>query len=666
MQSNGKVSWGIFVSVLIALIFCFRGAQAAGGVVINELMWDSTEYVELLNSGSAEVSLSGWSLTRQQSGGEEKTIVTFSDDNIIGAGGYYLVEKKEEATTIAAQKIVSGLTLVNTGELVKLKDSTGGVIDSANRLGSWYAGKDTTDGESMERSGVDLDGTAEDSWHTSIGSVGGRVGTPGQVNTVKLVNQAPQAVLSIAGDEVAVNEAVIFSAEDSTDGDGDVLMYQWDFGDGATGTGSTATHAYTNAGTKTVTLTVSDGELDNTATGQVTVATPVYSSEVLINEFLPDPIGSDTTSEFIELFNEGNVLVDLGSWKLDDADGGSSPYTFPTGTIIPAGGYLAFTRVVTKIALNNDGDSVRLLDPAGSVKSFTSYPDSSEGQSWNRGDADAFAESTTTTSGTQNVITLPPAETEADEGKVSPTPKPKSPSKTSISGKVAGTSMKKISLKDIRKEEEGIQVTVEGVISAPPGLLGKGILYLAGSGVQVYFSEEDFPDFVLGDTVKVTGEIGSYLGETRLKLASAADVTKMKTGEAPLPHAVETGEIGEDLEGFLVVVIGKVTETAGDTFYVDDGSDEVKVFIKESTGIEKPKMKKGDTVTIIGVVSQTTTGYRILPRFQEDVRLGVVAGLKTFPKTGSLQQNNYLSEAIVVALTALWLPVLLRRGSLAA
>lgn len=669
MRPSSKVSWGISVSALIALTFCFSETRAAGGVVINEVMWDSTEYVELFNPGDSEVSLADWTLTRQQSGGEEKTSVTFASEDVISAAGYFLLEKKEEATTVAANKIASGLTLVNTGELVRLKDSGGNVVDSANRFGAWYAGKDTTEGEAMERGDSTSDGAQEDSWHTSLSSIGGRVGTPGEINSVVPENEAPVVALSVIGDEVAINEVVSFSAEDSADPNGDSLTYQWDFGDGATGSGSTTSHVYTIAGAKTVTLTVNDGELTDTASVTMIISTPSYSSNVVVNEFLPDPVGSDTTAEFIELWNTGGELVDLGAWKLDDADGGSSAYVIPVGTTIPAGGYLLLTRFVTKIALNNAGDSVRLLDPAGSVKTSTSYADSSEGQSWNRTDAGTYEQSTTVTSGMPNIITKPPVEKEADEGKATPTPTPKSTPKPSTGGKVAGASVKAVALKDIRKEAEGTVVTVEGVVSAPPGVLGKGVLYLAGSGVQVYFSEEDFPDFALGDTVKVTGEIGSYLGETRLKLAAATDATKTKTAEAPLPHEVKTGEVGEDLEGFLVVVIGKVVETSGDTFYVDDGSGQVKVFIKESTGIEKPKMKKGDTVTIIGVVSQTTTGYRILPRFQEDVHLGAVLGLKTFPKTGLRQYGPQAGQnliALFLALAALGLPLARQRGSVAA
>lgn len=64
-------------------------------------------------------------------------------------------------------------------------------------------------------------------------------------------------------------------ASGSTDPDGTVDSYAWDFGDGSTGTGATTSHAYTDPGTYTVTLTVTDNS-GRTGTGarQVTVDRP--------------------------------------------------------------------------------------------------------------------------------------------------------------------------------------------------------------------------------------------------------------------------------------------------------------------------------------------------------------------------------------------------------
>ena len=50
------------------------------------------------------------------------------------------------------------------------------------------------------------------------------------------------------------------TAPDSSDPDGSVVSYAWDFGDGGTATGATASHDFVTSGTRNVTLTVTDDE----------------------------------------------------------------------------------------------------------------------------------------------------------------------------------------------------------------------------------------------------------------------------------------------------------------------------------------------------------------------------------------------------------------------
>ena len=66
-----------------------------------------------------------------------------------------------------------------------------------------------------------------------------------------------------------------FDAGGSSDPDGTIASYAWDFGDGSTGTGATATHTYAAAGTYTVMLTVTDDKgAGGTATRTVAVTQP--------------------------------------------------------------------------------------------------------------------------------------------------------------------------------------------------------------------------------------------------------------------------------------------------------------------------------------------------------------------------------------------------------
>jgi PKD repeat protein len=68
-----------------------------------------------------------------------------------------------------------------------------------------------------------------------------------------------------------VGEIVTFNGSSSSDPDGNVLTYLWDFGDGQTGSGVNAMHTYNKAGQYAVSLTVSDGQYSDTAYAQVVV-----------------------------------------------------------------------------------------------------------------------------------------------------------------------------------------------------------------------------------------------------------------------------------------------------------------------------------------------------------------------------------------------------------
>ena len=66
-----------------------------------------------------------------------------------------------------------------------------------------------------------------------------------------------------------------FNASASSDSDGTIAGYAWNFGDGNTGTGATSSHTYTSAGSFTVSLTVTDdGGATATTTRNVTTTAP--------------------------------------------------------------------------------------------------------------------------------------------------------------------------------------------------------------------------------------------------------------------------------------------------------------------------------------------------------------------------------------------------------
>jgi len=90
--------------------------------------------------------------------------------------------------------------------------------------------------------------------------------------TINDINEAPIAVpggpyTAVVGGEIT------FDGSGSSDSDGQIVEYTWDFGDGSAGSEVNPTHAYTEAGEYTAALTVEDdkGALSVEATAAVTV-----------------------------------------------------------------------------------------------------------------------------------------------------------------------------------------------------------------------------------------------------------------------------------------------------------------------------------------------------------------------------------------------------------
>lgn len=101
-----------------------------------------------------------------------------------------------------------------------------------------------------------------------------------------------------------------------------------------------------------------------------------------LTELLPDPAKplTDSNNEFIELYNPNDSSVNLKGWTIEDAS--HKAYTFPNA-VIEARGYLAVYSRQSKIGLNNNGDVVSLLNPAGQeIDKSLNYGKAKTGLSW--------------------------------------------------------------------------------------------------------------------------------------------------------------------------------------------------------------------------------------------------------------------------------------------
>ncbi|MFH2136606.1 MAG: lamin tail domain-containing protein [Patescibacteria group bacterium] len=560
-------------------------------VIINEVFPNPKgddsqgEFIELKNVGTADIDLTGWKIGDASS---KRYTIKASDfaSVILKPNDFFVLYRS-----------VTGIALNNSGtESTKIFSPDGALVSALEYSGS------AAEDQSYAKD------DAEYFWTSTP--------TPGKENIITRENQTPKAVIS-APSEAGIGETINFDGSDSTDPDGDELIFSWNFGDGSEAAGANVNHVYSAAKKYKIILTVKDA-LGATATAEqfIVIANPDSAEEnfsideqlIFINEVLPNPEGSDE-AEWLEIKNIDIDPIDLSGWKIDDDEGGSRPYKIPDGTTIAPGKFLIFKKSETKLAFNNTYDAARLLDPDGEIIFETSYDEVPEGASWARSDDGNFKWTTHLTPGEENVFEF----------------QEKTTAKKSSSSNKQSTTFSATSLEDIRNLDLNDGVRITGQVIVEPGILGSQVFYIADPegcpGIQIYMYSKNFPELKLGDLVEITGVLAESGGEKRVKVSAKEDIKILENQDAPAPTPIKLSEVEEGLEGCLVSAAGEITEKSGSNIYFADDDGELKIYFKSTLPFTKPKMNIGDQIETIGVVSQTKTGFRLLPRYETDLKI---------------------------------------------
>jgi PKD repeat protein len=666
-----------FNKIKLILPFCFWGIFIFGNfisvanennIVINEIAAfepSGYEWIEIYNTTNSEIDLTDWrfieGFSESDEDGVSHKLNSFNGDSAIKSKGYAIIAQDAEKF-LGRYEISSDIIVIDSswgslnekGEKIALKDSDGNIIESFTYF--------PCPENSLERINPELKDYSADNWRETA------VETPGKENSVYLISKNSEtnesgneenlenednqeknrALIADAGGdmEIFVNQEIEFDASDSSDSDGGEISFSWDFGDGKNGQGINPIHFYNTAGEFKVILTVNDGDLSSTDSLIVKVIETSYSRDIVINEILPNPKGIDTAAppggEWIELYNQSNQKINLAGWKLDDLiSSGSKPHTIDSEIFIEPNGYLIFYYEQTKICLNNNGDEVNLINPQEKIISTCSYQEeSAEQTSLALGEDNNYYWSVEPTPNKENLISVAESENfeedEIEEELGENFQEDSDEENEENLGKLK-ENPKEANISEAKKIAKGIWVRIRGTVSAPPKILSDKVFYVSSeeSGIQIYSSKGDFPELNSGDFVEIIGKTSEANNEKKINIYSADDVEILDADFPPEPKIIKTGEINETVEGSLVKIEGQVSRSAGNVFYVDDGSGEIKIYIRSATGIKKPKTSKGTWATIAGIASETSAGYRILPRFQEDVLVGKVAGSNILPQAGA-------------------------------
>jgi len=333
---------------LIAIIFLLVAAQkifASGPIIINEIMYDLAgsdddhEWVEIKNISSEAINLNDWRFNDGANHLLNEPPKNGGQGSLVILAGEYAILADKADVFLADHPGFSGividtvLNLNNTSGILKIINESGQVIDEANYDKSLGA---NGDGYSLERIS---DFIMQFCPSQNLG------GSPGSNN----------------------NPNCYFKPE------------------------PTATPAPTPALTPAPTPTSSPSpflspssapSLDIEPSPTIPIIPREITAEMIINEFIPNPAGSDEENEWIEIYNAGDNDIDLNGWKLQDAS--AKTYNFKK-EVIKAKNYLVLGRPQTKISINNDAETLILVAPDGTEAFKISFSGGSkEGYSFAR------------------------------------------------------------------------------------------------------------------------------------------------------------------------------------------------------------------------------------------------------------------------------------------
>jgi len=364
-----------------------------------------------------------------------------------------------------------------------------------------------------------------------------------------------------------------------------------------------------------VTKTV-DAPVDSAATSSPDEFNPDDYQGLKINEFVPNPVGSDD-AEWIELFNNSSSTLNLSGLSLDDDEGGSKPYFLPASSTMPALTYLVVKKEDSALALNNSSDAVRLLGPDNQILQAVAYQGVKESWSYNYDSVnDEWFWSASSTPGLVNVASLSLAD---DSNNLSFNPK----------ATVADQDIW-LTISEIKNLDKGAEVQTVGAVMSLPGALGKNMFYITepdlSAGIQVYAASTAIPELKLGDIVSLHGKISQIQGEKRINLLKDSQIEIIDRANLSQPELIAIDGLNDDLVGNLIHVSGELVDKKSSNYYLDDGTGEIRIYLKESTGIAKPDVEEGYLIEVQGILSLTNSGYRLLPRFLEDINVGQIMG----------------------------------------
>ncbi len=665
-------------------------------LVISEIMYnppeagtDTLEYVEIINNGTEDVNLSNMILA-----GADHVFAPA----VLPAGGILVVSERASAMTavfgVASTQWTAG-GLSNSGEFVTIKDQFGMMIDSVNYddAAPWPTSPDGM-GNSLAICDLESDNNDGNNWQASINATGININgidvfaSPGVPN-----NCSNDPLIGFLGSSVTVNEDVgsVELMVSIASGNANNTMVDVVLSAASTATSMVdfdyvpiALNFPAGVSIDTISIPINiidDADIEPTETlilelmnagNNAIITNGTYTVNINDNDspiepivitelYYNDPSGPDTL-EFLELYNNGTMAVDLDGYAIIQG----ISHTFSSTVINPGEYYLlvkdaaAFQNAFGIVAdewgtggLNNTGEPVELVNASGQQVDMVTFDDGGDWPSAADGNGPSLelcdvnannddpANWDVSTNGTGVVIAgieimaTPGATNTATCGGTTNPTMPVYPIGTVTTSDGNG-------VVDSLGVTCGLQGVVYGVdLQGGPGLVSFTLIDGNNDGIAIFANNPPAGDYNVNETdeVIVFGTIANFNGLIQL---TADSIAVLSTNNTLVNPTVVTA-LDESTESQLVrienvsLVDPGQWNTSGGSFNVDltDGSNTYSLRIDNDVDIAGMPAPTG-TFNVTGLGGQFDNsvphdeGYQILPRYMPDID-PYNAGTITFP-----------------------------------
>ncbi len=374
------------ISIIFFTLLIFINTTQASDLIFTEIMYNpegadtNQEWIEIFNISTSTIEInSDWRFND----GSNHLLNLYQGNNQISTSTFFIITTNAQTFLNTYQNFnktifESSLSLNNSSDIVQLLANNEIITEFSydSNLGG------NGNGKTIEKINIY---NIESDWQESYIFNG----TPGDYPSSIPLNQTPVA---IAGEDINayINEEIIFDASSSYDPDGDELNFFWDIAGLNSPTSSITSYQFLEVGIYLINLTVDDGQTSSTDSLIVNIEEeiinpPTIVDNIIINELLPNPAGSDN-AEWIELKNENNNSINLEDCYLEDASGNRYTFSLDDFNNLNIDDYFILERAISGISLNNFDETISLFNNFNEKIDEVTYSNSEENYSWARFD----------------------------------------------------------------------------------------------------------------------------------------------------------------------------------------------------------------------------------------------------------------------------------------